>query len=406
MKENKHLYYFFAAISLLHIWDLLFYPYNIISGNISTFLNFLSVAVSFYFLYPILNDKNFENSYFKFILILFFLYNLTVIGRGIPTNYADIKENLQSEFFFWPFIIPLIVLTQKQLATLAQVFKLMYFLGVFFLIVAIVFPTIIFNRQTAEVFIPSFSFGSAFLLMNTKYLSAKKTIVSALVVIIAISTFVYLARRSSIASYTGLSIAAILLYIKEVAPARLIKLFGVLCILFILAVSFIDYLPSTFTKKLTERAKEDTRSALYDVFFRQMKDDMVVGKGMNGSYRFEQRENVLDDGTLVLASDSRKIIENGYLQLVLSGGYMEVILFVMILLPAAFLGIFKSSNNLARSCGVLVALWLIDMALFGLPGLNFRYIFVWICVGLSYKKTFRQLPEQEIYQAFQNAGLA
>jgi hypothetical protein len=406
MKGNKHLYYFFAAISLLHIWDILFYPYNIISGNISTFLNFLSVAVGMYFLYPILNDKIFENSYFKFMLILFCLYNLTVIGRGIPTNYAEIKENLQSEFIFWPFVIPLIVLVQKELATLAQVFKLMYFLGIFFLIVAIVFPSVIFKRETAEIFIPSFSFGCAFLLMNTKYLSAKKTIVPALAMIISISAFIYLARRSSIASFTGLSIAAILLYIKEVVPARLIRLFGVLCVFFILIVSFIDYLPSSFTKKLTDRAKEDTRTALYDVFFREMRDDLILGKGMNGSYRFIQRDNILDDGTMVIASEYRKVIENGYLQFILTGGYVEVLLFVLILLPAAYLGIFKSSNNLGRSCGFLIALWLIDMLLFGLPGLNFRYIFIWVSVGLCYKKTFRQLPEDEIYQAFQNVGLA
>jgi hypothetical protein len=137
-----------------------------------------------------------------------------------------------------------------------------------------------------------------------------------------------------------------------------------------------------------------------------MEDHMVFGKGMNGTYYYPMEETEQDDGIIYPEEEYRNNIENGYLQLLLTGGIVHVVLFLLILLPAAINGIFRSQNQFSMAAGVMVLLWLIDMCIYGLPTLSFHYILVWICVGICYKTSIRNKTNDEIRSEFQELNLS
>jgi len=73
-----------------------------------------------------------------------------------------------------------------------------------------------------------------------------------------------------------------------------------------------------------------------------------------------------------------------------------LVLFLLIAIPAAYLGIVSSKNILSKASGTVVLLWLIDMFPWGMPAINIRYILVWTCIGICYSKAIRNLTETEI----------
>lgn len=169
----------------------------------------------------------------------------------------------------------------------------------------------------------------------------------------------------------------------------------------VLGGSFIFLIPNWFSDKLlhkmNERLLEDTRTGLFEEFYAQMHDDQLFGKGMNGTYYFPMAESIQDDGIVYSAETYRNIIENGYLQLYLTGGILHIILFVLVLLPAAIVGIFFSSNSFTKACGIMIFLWLIDMFLYGMPTLSIHYVLVWISAGFCFKKSIRVKTDAEIF---------
>ena len=147
------------------------------------------------------------------------------------------------------------------------------------------------------------------------------------------------------------------------------------------------------------RLSEDTRSGVYERFFYYMKDHMIFGNGMNGTYYCPLWEAEID-GAFFGAVQYRNLIENGYYQLLLTGGIVHIVLYVLVLLPAAVKGMFASSNQFTKACGIMVFLQLIDMFVYGLPTLTLDYILVWICVGVCYKASIRNMTNDEIRTEF------
>lgn len=401
MRIQRAILYFIYALSALSVWDITAFTYNLIPGYLWSALFICSITACIYFSSKFINDFTFENNYFKVVFCVFAIYQLVILVRGIPHNYEEAKTVLQNGTIFWSLIIPIFIFFDKKVDNVVSFMKGMYYLTIVFLIFSIIKPSLIANRVTAENFIHPFAFGAGFLLMNARYLSKKKAFICLLATTLAIISVTYLARRNAILTFGGFMVAAVFFYIKDASLSIAIKFFPVAAAGIILVIFLSDKLPAELTSRLTQRATEDTRSDLFDAFHKDMRENMVFGKGMNGYYYFPISGEVQEDGTAFEAVDYRNVIENGYLQLILKGGYIQVVLFILILLPAGYLGLIRSSNNLSRSCGMLILLWLIDMSVFGLPNLGLQYIFVWICVGLCYSPQFRAISEEEVQEAFQ-----
>ena len=161
----------------------------------------------------------------------------------------------------------------------------------------------------------------------------------------------------------------------------------------------------TFTEKIESRISVDTRSDLYDRFYKEMRENLVFGKGMNGTYFSPIYGNNKVDGIIFNKVVYRNVIENGYLQLLLTGGIVHIVFFFLVMLPATYLGIFRSSNQFAKACGSLILLQLLNMFLYGLPTLSLSYVLVWVCVGVCYKPSIRKKSNDDIRIEFEKIGI-
>lgn len=402
MELKKPIYYFIFVLSLITIVSILFNQFKLIDGVLWTFLSMGLLLAGLIFSGKIIKDFTFENNYFNFVFKLFFLYQIFLIARGFTTDYQKFKELILSEYLLWQFLIPLFVFFDKKLSSFVYLINAIYFMGIFFLAVSIIYPSLILNRSTAEAFIPPFAFGCGFLLLNARYLSNQKKIVGFITLAVGLLCFTYLARRNGVVSFAGLIITSFLLNIKSLPMAKLFKLIPVFAAIIIIAVFGVDYLPVSFTSRLSDRVTEDSRSDVFTDLFKDMDNHMAFGKGMSGTYYSPSGGELPDEGVVFVAVEYRDAVENGYLQLFLNGGIVYDVLFIIVLLPAVFLGLFRSQNQFVQACAILILLWMIDMAIYGLPRLILEYILVWICVGVCYKTSLRIKSNEEIAEAFNN----
>ncbi len=406
IKKRNSVYYFVIALIMYSVVQLIIIQFSFLSNRMYGLIELGSMVMMVFFAKKILTDFEFENQYFKFIFTIFMIYSLIIFIRGFEMDYEKIMYYLQTDHIFWPLVIPLVVFLNKDDLTFFYFLKSFYILGIAFLFISAVDSSLIRQRITSEPFIMPFAFTCGFLFLNTKYVSKKVSLVALISLLLGLLSFIYLARRNAILSFGGLLIVGFYFILRNFKTSRIIRLFPVFIGLLLLVLFIINDLPEALTSKVNERLKEDTRTELFVTFFKKMEGDMIFGRGMNGSYYLPVDETTLEDGVTFSETEYRNLIENGYLQLLLNGGYVYFVLFVLTLLPAAYLGIFKSNNQLTKTCGVVVFLWMVDMSVFGLPRLLMQYILVWMAVGICYKNSFRDRTDEEIIESFEAVGLA
>jgi hypothetical protein len=243
--------------------------------------------------------------------------------------------------------------------------------------------------------------GSGYYLMFSAYLEKKRANLAFIVLMVGIISFSILARRSDLFTLLAILVSAYFLSLKTTLKPNVFRYFPVFITLIVIILISNGSIYSTLTSRLEQRLTEDSRSYVVEFFWLSLQDDFLLGKGLNGTYYCPIGGELEDEGVIFAELEFREVIENGYLQLMLTGGLIHLLLFLLVLIPAAILGIFYSSNLFARASGVVVLLWLIDMLLYGVPMLRINYIFVWICVGICYKSTLRKKTNEEINQEFQ-----
>jgi len=177
-------------------------------------------------------------------------------------------------------------------------------------------------------------------LLNAIYFRNRKINISFLVVFIAILSVIYLARRSCLSVLVEFIILSYIFNIKGKSSAFFISLPFLLGVGVFITLYFYT-LPQTLYTRLDERILEDSRQNLYPSFLHEMSDYIYFGKGLNGKYYYPMEAHIFENGSDkgVVFNDAifRNSAENGYLQLMLSGGIIHIILFVLILFPAAFM---------------------------------------------------------------------
>lgn len=402
--NNKAIPVFVISITSFALIELISSVY-FLTENTIVYLQLLSIIAFVYASIKLVTDYKIENIYFRSLFLIFIIYEFITVVRGFTFSSSIWSYiGLITGITFWPFVIPLFVFFDKKISNLALLIKYIYFVSIFFILVNLIFPTLLLSRLTAETII-GIAIPSGFLLLNATYLSNKKVNISFLVLFISLLSATYLARRSVIVTISAYIIASYFLHIKSTSKSFIFRLFPVIIGLLIFIFFSFNKLSTIITNKLDERLTQDTRSELFAMYFIEMQDYMTFGKGMNGSYYFPMPGGEMEDGTVYAEEEYRHVIENGYLQLMLTGGIVQIILFLMILLPASIIGIFRSSNNLSKACGIMILIRLIDMLIYGLPSFSLSYILVWISVGLCYSSSFRSLSNEEIKLEFEKINL-
>lgn len=341
--------------------------------------------------------SNISSKYLKVVFLLLMFWHCFVILSNFSVSSNFIKTYLREPYYFLHFIVPLVILLPTNF--FADYFSRWSLrLVMLFFILFVPFSFWIFNYQTfSEQYVWVLGVGGGFLLLNYTYFSTKIRVGSLLVVVLSLFICTYMARRNIMLTFGGYLLATVGLYFAFTSISSIIKKI-ILC-LFLIIILISGYLfflsvQNTVFSGITDRALVNTREEIFLSYFEDMSEkDWIIGKGMDGTYYAPTADEESPFGT---DEDYRYLIEGGYLQVILKGGIINVLLLLLIAIPAIKKGLFQSDNLFAKSSAMLVLLWLVDMFPWGMPAFDLRYMLFWFSIGVCYNSELCQFSDNEV----------
>jgi hypothetical protein len=365
-----------------------------------TYLQLLGIVI---FVIPLIHliRLRIDNTYFKNIYIIYCCWLIFIIIRGFSFDKQSLFDTLTDETAgLFLYFVPLIILFPKDLRYLKKVVAVILILSGFYILYDIFFIKALLayqseNGQTIiEYFSKNLGIPCGFILLTMIYHTDKKNIWALFVIVLIFLLAVIRARRGLMFMSSTILMSSYLIYIYTHRRNLFAKVFPIIIVFFLSVYAFnvyTDKSPGPF-RFITERLKEDTRSEVEEYFYLDLNQkDWIIGKGINGSYYCPT--GATPDGY-------RTGIETDYLNIILKGGIVSLVLLLLITIPAMILGLFYSKNILSKAAAIWIFLWLIELFPAPITTFSLNYLLVWISVGICYSKRVRNTPDDVIKESF------
>ena len=361
----------------------------------------LMVSTSFGFFQFKLN-----NPYLKTLFTLYAIWLFVTIIRGyVAFNFVYIKNFLFNPTNGILYFSPFLLFFPRKLIFYKKLFNVIIILGIFYILFDILFIGDLLNSDDSNEkskaiveMLSALSFSCGFILLTLFYHSARRQILAAGVIFLALFFAVVRARRGLILMYADIILFSYIIYIFQSKSKLLILYLTVVITLAgaIYASGVYKPLNNRVYGFLFSRGEEDTRSGVELYFYDDMKTkDWIIGRGINGEYYCPDIEE--DQVT-----DYRQTIETGYLQTILNGGTISLGLFLLMAVPAMLKGIFSSKNILSKAAGVWILMSIINSYPATVTKFELSYLLVWISIGICYNKEIRNMPESQMRLSLMN----
>jgi hypothetical protein len=148
---------------------------------------------------------------------------------------------------------------------------------------------------------------------------------------------------------------------------------------------------------------KDSRTFLFTELLADLNTtEKIFGKGSLGTYYSPFFSKVLryfehiGEYWFALDNPTRITVEVGYLQMLLKGGFLLLILNFVMMLTAVYLALFKSENNFVKRLGIFIlSLTLLSLISFR-PAFTPTFILLWMAIGTVLSKKNRMMTNEEI----------
>jgi len=348
-----------------------------------------------------LTKPTFESEYLKIFFFLFALWALVILFRGFSFNKDDLKLIFLNPWFGGMFyFVPLLVLFRKSFLLYKKTFSAIIILGVIFLLFSVMFRDILTevipdnrNRSVVEYFTKSLGISVLFILFTYMYHSKTKNLIAVITTVIMLVLGVIRARRGLLfMCILGLLIAGLIYFLN--AKSKILSGSIIIGMLFMAIMGGIYVFLNVEMEALyylQDRGVTDTRAGIELYFYKDMEGlDWIVGRGMRGEYYCP----TMGEGNY------RGTVETDYLNMILKGGMVNLVLLLLIIVPAIFLGIFHSQNNLTKGFAFWILFWLINTHPSTVQVFTMNYFLVWLGVGVCYSPFIRSIPEKSMKAYF------
>ncbi len=404
--QSKEINRFLIGMLIYTVVTNLFF--NFLPGTICNIFQMAGLLICSFYWIKLFSKYNISDQYLKISISLLLIWQIYILTKGLVLNYLYIKEYLFVRDRFLQYFVPLVVFIPVITPYFLQkIFYYSYKLGIVFLVTLPFLLLYILSEQSfSEQYVWTFVPGCGFILLTSFYHDKRKVVVSAIVTILAFIIITIMARRNIMLTCAGYLFSSFWIFIFFNKQISLIKKIGYTLLSVILLLAgygiFVSNQSGAFSK-ITNRISDDSREGVLIAYFMDMSDtDLLIGKGINGTYYCPGVDYAWTGIELKHRDvDDRVYIECGYLQLMLNGGIIYVILYLLVLVPAVIKGFFFSRNIFSKASATFILLWLIDMVPFGLPTFTFRYFLVWFCVAICYSKEIRLKDENEMMDFLQ-----
>lgn len=402
-RTDKNLNYFWAGF-VLYTASYALSTTTVVNYILCQGLQLIGIGVFIYFGIKLISWK-FNNSYLQVLFALYLSYQLTVILRATEYDYENIKVMLfDAELGLFRYFAPLILLFPKNPLYYKKMVIAILSLGAIFLLYDVLFIDNLMDlnyensntKFTYEHFVKILSAPTGFVLMTFMYQS-KRVRIFALVVLLVSAFFAILRARRALLFLTISPIMfSYMLYLfsqKKKFFSMLLPLVIILIALFYGVKNSSGETPAMFGF-LSDRATEDTRSGVEIMFYRDMTlEDWIFGKGMDGVYYCPGIETGAN-------AVYRAMIETDYLNIILKGGIISLLLVLMIAIPAFVKGVFFSNNMLSKAAGVWVLFWMLSLYPATVTTFSLHYLSFWVAIGICYSDVIRSTSDESLKRIF------
>lgn len=336
------------------------------------------------------------------MIIRGYMIDYPFIWRGTP---GMINYHLFDTYYLLPYIMPMALLIPWQAISFRKLIKWLVPFVIFGSFLSIIFfPQIIeesiLMNMGEKLDYYHYSISSAFVgpflffLFCHKYLDKKKwNILLGAAILLTIVTAIA-GRRGNTAIHLFLISISLMFVFKEKKTGSKVFLFLVYGLMAAGAVFFV--LHSNLFGYIFERGMEDTRTGVEQAMMLDMDNwELVFGKGLNGRYYCPVANQDTD-----YLNGYRYGIETGFLNLVLKGGYLMAILYVLLLLIPSYKGVFKSNNQLCKALGWFIFISILELYPFGWLAFSIKFLIIWVGVSLCLNANIRKMTDQQIYEHF------
>jgi len=343
------------------------------------------------------NLKRFKKAnvglYFKFLFLLLVLWSLFTVFRSFNFQAKRLISLFGHYLMGWAWLTPLAVIFGFNILNWPRLFN---FFGKILLAASIVglfcfFYPILYNFGLLE------SFAFLPILLLTFFFQSKKIkwVILFSILVYMLITFI-VSQRVNVLFLALIIIFTFIqfLTLSEIKPTIKIFSIALLSIASLVVLSKFD----AYTNRITQNDEltTDTRTFLFEELFQDLTySELWLGRGAMGTYYSPHFDYTTQHG-LEGDSETRSVNEVGYLEMILKGGYVMMILYILILLPAAFLGIFKSKNIISKMCGYFILAYLIVWGISYYPVYSAEYILLWMAAGTAISGENRRLTNKQV----------
>jgi len=352
---------------------------------------------------------SFENIYLKIVFLFYLLWSLVTIFRGFVFEYTFLKLIFfNAPFSIFLYFAPLIIVFKGILTNLKKLFTVIIILNLFFLIYIILYRQLIFlgisgfhryPTVVTERLVHFLSLPAAYILLTFAYHKKRRVLFSLFILVFTFLIVTIRARRGLMFMTICLMVFSYIIFYYTNKGKILKGLISIALLIFVVFYAYMTYSKNqsgTFSL-ISNRIDEDSRGWVEDYFFNSMSTkDLILGKGINGLYYCPGIDEA--EGSITVF---RSVIETGYLQMVLKGGYISLVLYLLITIPAIFIGLFSSKNVLTKSSAIWIFLYTIFLYPTYVNMFSLTYLIIWISVGICYNKSIREKSDEEILIFFQ-----
>ena len=349
-------------------------------------------------------DRRIKSVYF--LLIFICIFHVVI---GVPFCNEPIRMLLFNPQYLWLFVVPLALILPIEFAYIGRLIKWCFV----YVLTSLVFSLYCFNDFffNAEYLMKNMVNWEAYVINRPQepaillypitaffvfFSSFKKrwetTIIIAM--LLAIGAGMSFGRRSATAILILLALLPILVFFFQ-SKKRVLIGGGVLILASFTVFSNVstDKVEMAFEEAfpiLANRIDADSRSGVEEDFYEDMDSaaDWIFGRGLNGTYRSPTVSHI--------DRLNRTAIETGYLNIILHGGLLMLIPYLVLLLYASYMGFCCSNSFFLKCCAGYVFMHIAMLYPEGTPKLTLDYFILFVFIRLCISKEWRLISDSDV----------
>lgn len=388
----------FKGICIVQIMLMVDAVFKIFGLETSQILSLVRYCLYFFGVFWMLRGIVKSHAKIPVIYVIFLIWVTFLLLSALPEltnpfqNYVKFKMFISGVLYI--YILPFLICADLPVSFFKSLFKLSSYMIVAYIVLSI--PLYIsdatFQTTGLSEFVTFLVEGSVVMLMTFAYQKKKTNVKNVLAIVVAIIVMMLLARRNKVVFYGGgLGLAIILNVFNGYLSTR-----KKVIVVFLTFISFVfllysgDTFDAFFNKMETGMSSRERVIDDFYADFNRTPNDWIFGRGLFGEFD----AGVLNNENTGL----RDAIENGYLQLILKGGWIWLGLLILISINSIYKGLFKSNNVFVKGCACFILLYFLDMIGFGVPVASLKYTMVFLSISVCTSPRWRSYTDEELKQ--------